>query len=111
MNEEQRHAAVLKRLQEMGVQADEPIYTLTWQDAARVIVETDGFETAANLPTDVLVHTLNTIRDGLEYLEWYENIQHSLRLAQQGTPSSMQANAEDGHLESELEDRISGAGE
>ncbi len=108
MNEEQRHAAILRRLQEMGVRQDEPIYTLTWQDVAQVMVETEGFENAADLPTDVLVHTLNTVQDGLEYLDWYENIQYSLRLAQQDPQPSMQAITEDGHLESEYEDRVSG---
>jgi hypothetical protein len=58
---------------------DKPIFTLIWQDVARVMVETEGFEMAADFPTDVLVNMLNTIEDGLEYLDWYDNIQHSLR--------------------------------
>lgn len=66
MNEERRYAAILRRLQEIGVQVDEPIYTLTWKDVARVMVETEGFENVAELPTDVLVHMLNTIKDGLD---------------------------------------------
>ena len=64
-----------------GIQVDKPIFTLIWQDVARVMVETEGFEMAADFPTDVLVNMLNTIEDGLEYLDWYDNIQNSLRLA------------------------------
>jgi len=69
MDEEQRVEAILSRLKEMGVPVDTPLYTLTWQDVARVMVETDGFEGAAYLPTDMLVETLNTVQDGLEYLD------------------------------------------
>jgi hypothetical protein len=80
MDEEQRQKAILTRLMEMGIQVDKPIFTLIWQDVARVMVETEGFERAADFPTDVLVNMLNTIEDGLEYLDWYEKIQNSLRL-------------------------------
>lgn len=75
----------------MGVQVDRPIYALTWYDVARVMVETEGFEKAADLPTDVLVHTLNTIQDGLEYLDWYDNIQKrkfTLTCSQQDWPNA-----------------------
>ena len=54
----------------MGIQVDKPIFTLIWQDVARVMVETEGFEMTADFPTDVLVNILNTIEDGLEYLDW-----------------------------------------
>ncbi|HEY5158302.1 MAG TPA: hypothetical protein VII93_10120 [Anaerolineales bacterium] len=51
---------------------------------------------------------LNTIEDGLEYLDWYDNIQNSLRLADQTLLASNPENSEDGHLESDYEDRVSG---
>jgi hypothetical protein len=35
----------------------------------RVMVETEGYEMAADFPTDELVNMLNTIEDGLEHLE------------------------------------------
>jgi hypothetical protein len=76
-----------------------------------VMVETEGFEAAACLPTGMLVHTLNAVQDGLEYLDWYANIQNSLRLAEQTPLQAGSANIENGHLESDFEDRISGAGE
>jgi hypothetical protein len=108
MNEEQRQTAILNRLKEMGVKVDKPIYTLLWEDVARVMVETDGFEKVAELPTDKLVHILNTIQDGLESLEWYDNIQASLRLADQTLLLENPANTEHGHLESDFEGRVSG---
>jgi hypothetical protein len=74
MDEEQRQKAILTRLMEMGIHVDKPIFTLIWQDVARVMVETEGFEMVADFPTDVLVNILNTIEDGLEYLDWYSNI-------------------------------------
>jgi hypothetical protein len=46
------------------------------------------------------VHTLNTVQDGLEYLDWYGNIQSSLRLM------NLSLQIEDEHLEAEQEDRI-----
>jgi len=109
MDEEQRQKAILTRLMEMGIQVDKPIFTLIWQDVARVMVETEGFEMAADFPTDVLVNMLNTIEEGLEYLDWYGNIQSSLRLAEQTPLPSNPLNTEDGHLESEYEDRVSGS--
>jgi hypothetical protein len=108
MDEEQRQKAILTRLMEMGIQVDKPIFTLIWQDVARVMVETEGFEMAADFPTDVLVNMLNTIEDGLEYLDWYGNIQNSIRLTDRTLLASNPATSEDGHLESEFEDRISG---
>jgi len=87
---------------------DKPIFTLIWQDVARVMVETEGFEMAADFPTDVLVNILNTIEAGLEYLDWYSNIQDSIHLADRTPLASNPANSEDGHLESDFEDRISG---
>ena len=83
MNEEEKQAAILARLQEMGIQVDEPIYRLTWQDVARVMSETEGWEDAAEFLTEVLVHALNTIQEGLEYPDWYENIQRSLQRSEQ----------------------------
>jgi hypothetical protein len=74
-----------------------------------VMVETEGFDRAADFSTDVLVEILKTIQEGLEYLEWYSNIQNSLRLAEQVLFHAGSAQAEDGHLESEFEDRISSA--
>jgi len=108
MDEEQRQKAILTRLMEMGIQVDKPIFTLIWQDVARVMVETEDFEMAADFPTDVLVNMLNTIEDGLEYLDWYINIQNSLSLADRTPLPPNQAHFEDGHLESDYEDRISG---
>lgn len=108
MNEEQKYQAILKRLKEMGIQVDQPLFTLSWKDVARVMVETDGFENAANFPTDNLVHTLNIVQDGLETLDWYGNVQSSLRLAEQTPLPSRPLNTEDCHLESEYEDRVSG---
>ena len=108
MDEEQRQKAILTRLMEMGIQVDKPIFTLIWQDVARVMVETEGFEMAANFPTDVLVNMLNTIEEGLEYLDWYNNIQNSLHLAARTPMASNPVTSEDGHLESEFEDRVSG---
>jgi len=87
---------------------DKPIYTLIWQDIARVMVETEGFEKAADFPTDVLVNMLNTIEDGLEYLDWYGNIQNSIHLADRTLLASNPATSEDGHLESDFEDQVSG---
>lgn len=92
----------------MGVQVDKPIYTLTWQDIARVMVEKEGFENAADLPTDVLMHTLNTVQDGLEYLDWYEKIQNNLRLADQTSLLAKPKETEDGLLESDFDDWVSG---
>jgi hypothetical protein len=109
MDEEQRQNAILERLKEMGIPIDQPLFTLSWKDVARVMVETEGFENAASLPTDVLVHTLNTVQDGLEYLDWYANIQNNLRLAEITPLPTKPANTEDGHLESEYEDRVSGS--
>lgn len=109
MNEEQKQNAILERLKEMGIQVDQSLFTLSWKDVARVMVETDGFENAADLPTDILVHTLNTVQDSLEYLDWYGNIQSSLRLAEQTPLPSRPQNTEDGHLESEYEERVSGS--
>ena len=109
MNEEQKQNAILERLKEMGIQVDQPLFSLSWKDVARVMVETDDFENAANFPTDTLVHTLNILQDGLEYLDWYGNIQSSLRLAEQTPLPSHPLNTEDGHLESEYEDRVSGS--
>ena len=111
MNEEQKQIAILNRLTEMGIPVDQPLFTLAWQDVARVMVETEGFEEAACLPTDMLVHTLNAVQDGLEYLDWYANIQNSLRLAEQTPLHPGSANIDDAHLESDFEDRISGADE
>jgi hypothetical protein len=108
MDEEQRQKAILTRLMEMGIQVDKPIFTLIWQDVARVMVETEGFEMAADFPTDVLVNMLNTIEDGLEYLDWYGNIQNRLRLADRTPLASNLATSEDGLLESGYEDRTSG---
>jgi uncharacterized protein with GYD domain len=108
MDEEQRQKAILTRLMEMGIQVDKPIFTLIWQDVARVMVETEGFEMAADFPTDVLVNMLNTIEDGLESLDWYDNIQNSLRLADRTPLASNPATCEDGHLESDYEERVSG---
>lgn len=110
MEEEQKQNAILERLKEMGIQVGEPIYTLMWADVARVMVETEGFEGAANFPTDVLVGILNTVQDGLETLDWFGNIQGSLRLAERFAQPEL-PQTEDGHLESEFDDRISGAGE
>ncbi len=109
MDEEQKQNAILERLKEMGIQVDQSLFTLSWKDVARVMVETDGFENAADLPTDILVHILNTVQDGLEYLDWYANIQNNLRLAEQTPLQIKPVNAEDGHLESEYEDRVSGS--
>jgi hypothetical protein len=92
---------------EMGIQVDKPIFTLIRQDVARVMVETEGFEMAADFPTDVLVNMLNTIEDGLEYLDWYINIQNSLSLSGRTPLPQNPATTEDGHLESEFEDRVS----
>jgi hypothetical protein len=100
MDEEQKQNAILERLKEMGVQVDQPLFSLSWKDVARVMVETDGFDNAADFPTDILVHTLNTVQDGLEYLDWYGNIQSSLRLM------NLSLQIEDEHLEAEQEDRI-----
>ena len=111
MNEEQKQKAILDRLKEMGIPVDQPLFTLAWQDVARVMVETEGFEEAACLPTDMLVHTLNFIQKGLDYLDWYANIQNTLRLAEQTPLHAESANGDDGHLESDFEDRISGADE
>jgi hypothetical protein len=108
MDEEQRQKAILTRLMEMGVQVDKPIFTLIWQDVARVMLETEGFEMAADFPTDVLVNMLNTIEDGLEYLDWYGNIQNSIHLADRTLLASNPATSEDGHLGSDYEDRIFG---
>src|SRR5450759_5389327 len=108
MDEEQRQKAILTRLMEMGIQVDKPIFTLIWQDVARVMVETEGFEKAADFPTDVLVNMLNTIEDGLEYLDWYGDIQNSIHLADRRPLASNPATSEDGHLESDYKDRISG---
>jgi hypothetical protein len=108
MDEEQRQKAILTRLMEMGIQIDKPIFTLIWQDVARVMVETEGFEMTADFPTDVLVNMLNTIEDGLEYLDWYSNIQNSIHLADQTPLASNLATSEDRHLESDYEDRVSG---
>jgi hypothetical protein len=47
MDEELRQEAILTRLMEMGVQVAKPIFTLIWNDVARVMVETEGFEIAA----------------------------------------------------------------
>ena len=80
MNEEQKQNAILYRLKEMGFQVDQPLFTLAWQDVTRVMVETEGLQDAASLPTDVLVQTLKIIQEGLEFLDWYANIQNSLRL-------------------------------
>jgi hypothetical protein len=93
---------------EMSIQVDKPIFTLIWQDVARVMVETEGFEMAADFPTDVLVNILNTIEDELEYLDWYDNIQNSIHLADRTPLPHSPATTEDGHLESEYQDRISG---
>lgn len=109
MNEEQKQKAILDRLKEMGIRVDQPIIALTWKEVSGVMVETDGFENAADLPTDVLVHTLNTIQDGLESLDWYANIQASLRRADHVSLLDRFANTEDSHLESEYEDRVSGS--
>ena len=111
MNEEQKQKAILDHLKEMGIPVDQPLFTLAWQDVARVMVETEGFEEAACLPTDMLVHTLNAVQKGLEYLDWYANIQNSLRLAQQTPLHPGSANIDDAHLESDFEDRISGSDE
>ena len=108
MDEEQRQKAILNRLMEMGIQVDKPIFTLIWQDVARVMVETEGFEIAADFPTDVLVNMLNTIEEGLEYLDWFNNIQNSLHLADRRPVASNPVTSEDGHLESDYEDRVSG---
>ena len=108
MDEEQRQKAILTRLMEMGIQVDKPIFTLIWQDVARVMVETEGFEMAADFPTDVLVNMLNTIEEGLEYLDWYNNIQNSIHLADRTPVASNPVTSEDGHLESDYEDRVSG---
>ena len=108
MDEEQRQNAILTRLMEMGIQMDKPIFTLIWQDVARVMVETEGFELAADFPTDVLVNMLNTIEDGLGYLDWYSNIQNSLLLTDRTPLASNQVTPEDGHLESDHEDQVSG---
>jgi hypothetical protein len=111
MDEEQKRSAILERLEEMGIEVNEPVYTLTWDDVVRVMVETEGFDHAADFPTDLLVNMLNTIQDGLEELEWYSNIQNSLRLAEQNSIPAEPPQTEDGHLESEYEDRITGTGE
>ena len=108
MDEEQRQKAILTRLMEMGIHMDKPIFTLIWQDVARVMVETEGFEMAADFPTDVMVNILNTIEEGLEYLDWYGNIQNSICLADRTPQLSNSVITEDGHLESDYEDRISG---
>jgi hypothetical protein len=107
MDEEQRQQAILKRLMEMGIQVDKPIFTLIWQDVTRVMVETEGFEMASDFPTDVLVNMLNTIEDGLEYLDWYSNLQNSICLTDRAPLASNQATTEGGHLESDYHDRIS----
>jgi uncharacterized protein with GYD domain len=109
MDEEQKQNAILERLKEMGIQVAQSLFTLSWKDVARVMVETEGFDNAANLPTDILVHTLNTVQDGLEYLDWYANIQNNLRLAEITPLPTKPVNTEDGHLESEYEDRVSGS--
>jgi len=80
MDEVQRQKDILNRLMEIGTLVDKPIFTLIWLDVARVMVETDGLEKTSDLPTDMLVHLLNTVQDGLECLDWYSNIQNSLRL-------------------------------
>jgi hypothetical protein len=85
-----------------------PMYALMWQDVAWVMVETDSLEGAAHLPTDMLIETLNTVQDRLEYLDWYGNIQNSLRLVDK-VPQQLEPDyTEDGHLEAEFEDRESG---
>ena len=63
---------------------------------------------AADFPTDFLINMLNTIEDGLEYLDWYSNIQNSLRLTDRTPLASNPATSEDGHLESDYEDRVFG---
>jgi hypothetical protein len=95
----------------MGIPVNEPVYTLMWDDVVRVMVETKGFDRTADFPTDLLVELLNTIQEGLEELEWYSNIQNSLRLVMQKSIPAEPSQSEPGHLESEYEDRVSGAGE
>lgn len=118
--EERKYATILERLQAMGFQVEEPIYTLTWQDVAQVMAETADCN--VNAPTEILTHALNTIREGLEYLDWYENILSSLRLAQRDAPdpdrddegplTEQSENAsrlgDDSWLEAAFEDRICG---
>ncbi len=38
MNEEQKQNAILERLKEMGIQVDQPLFSLSWKDVARVMV-------------------------------------------------------------------------
>jgi hypothetical protein len=46
----------------------------------------------------------------LEHLDWYGNIQNSIHLADRTPLASNPATTEDGHLESDYEDRVSGTG-
>jgi hypothetical protein len=56
----------------------------------------------------MLVNMLNIIEDGLEYLDWYDNIKNSLHLARR-TPLALNPGiSENGHLESDHEEWISG---
>jgi hypothetical protein len=75
---------------------------------APVKVEADGFEDAARLPTEIMIDVLNTVQDGLEYLDWYGNLKNSLRLVDKAPLQPQPDYTEDGHLESEFEGRISG---
>ncbi len=111
MNAEERYRAILQRMEAMGIKVDAPIYTLTWQSIAQVLAEKTEFD-LLNSPAAILSHALNTIREGLEYLDWYENMLISLRQAMQDAPKAEQAaqrTGEDAWLEAAFEDRTCGA--
>ena len=78
MTQTEKEAAILCRLEEMGVNPRKLIYQLTWEDVVSVMAETPGFEEAGSLPTEFLVQTLNAILQGLGSLEWYTNVYASL---------------------------------
>ena len=108
MTPEEKHEAILARLQEMGIDIHMPIYVLAWADAARVMVETPEFTESADFPTDFLVTTLNQIIVGLATLEWYANIKTSLKAAMEQFVVPEYVQAEDAFLEADYEDRVSG---
>jgi len=106
MNTEERYHAILERLAAMGLKVDEPIYTLTWQSVAQVAAEQPGLDLLAS-PAAILGQALEAVREGLEYLDWYENMLASLRQAMQDVQEPQQASEppEDAWLEAAYEDR------
>jgi len=106
MNVEERFHAILERMEAMGFKVDEPIYTLTWQNVAQVAAEKPEFDLLAS-PAEILSHVLDTVREGLEYLDWYETILINLRQAMQDAQEPQRASEppEDAWLEAAYEDR------